>query len=167
MPNPIKYTDADKESEGAQKIDVSSVMAFRFGNKDKYDDWVSPTRSKNTKWSKGMPTADNTSYACSENQLNDQALHQIHFGRKSSGVNLMISLATNHERLSKSSEGWVRDILNQAPHMGIFKIPYDCLLRPDKGVTELQRSETEWLYCDAQILLLDHLMRWEVNPYKK
>lgn len=133
------------------------VLVYRFGDSNHPQDWSSPRRAS-TGGNFPRPT---------DNELFDEAHLQTHFGRNStSGNNApFVSVAISHECLRDNGEGWVQGILENVPHMGIFRVPFASLFRPSP-ISSATRQETEWLYFDGDVPIQNYLLQFIANPYK-
>ncbi|OYD80855.1 hypothetical protein [Azospirillum brasilense] len=159
MPKPKNFSVENAAGERFQ-LDASQpghVLVYRFADKAKATDWKS--RRRNTTGGGFAKPSDAV--------LNDWAIKQSSFGSQSENTNdnPFLSVATDYETLYARAEGWVKKILETAPDLGIFSVPYDKLYRPSP-TKPLSREETEWLYYDGDDELETHLASWAANPYK-
>ncbi|TWA76577.1 hypothetical protein FBZ83_118116 [Azospirillum brasilense] len=160
MPNPKNFSamNAAGERYGLDPHRAGHVLVYRFADKAKATDWRS--RRRNTVGGGFAKPSDPV--------LNDWALKQSSFGSQSenSNDNPFVSVATDYETLYARAEGWVKKILETAPDLGVFSVPYDKLYRPSP-TKPLSKEETEWLYYDGDVELMTCLQSWLANPYKK
>ena len=135
---------------------VDQVVVYRFGDRGKGYDWQSPRRQR-----------DGTFQRPGNSQLNALALSQVRFGRKGDvGPDTpFVSVATSYQRLYTNGEPWVQDILGKVPDLGVFVVPFACLMRPSIN-SHATKVETEWLYYDGDREITHYLREWRANPYK-
>jgi len=160
MPSPKTFSTANVTGE-RYTLDPAKpghVLVYRFADKAKATDWRS--RRRNTVGGGFAKPSDSV--------LNDWALKQSSYGSQSenSNDNPFLSVATNYEVLYDRAEGWVKKILETAPDLGVFSVPYDKLYRPSP-TKPLSKEESEWLYYDGDAELVSYLKTWAANPYKK
>ncbi|TWA62101.1 hypothetical protein FBZ82_116114 [Azospirillum brasilense] len=160
MPNPKNFSamNAAGERYGLDPHRADHVLVYRFADKAKATDWRSRRRN----------TVGGGFAKPSDSALNDWAIKQSSFGSQSenSNDNPFVSVATDYETLYARAEGWVKKILETAPDLGVFSVPYDKLYRPSP-TKPLSKEETEWLYYDGDVELMADLQSWLANPYKK
>jgi hypothetical protein len=103
-----------------------------------------------------------------DKQLNDAALMQVRFGRKSDLGNDVpfISVATDYTALEQNGEIWVQNLLKIVPDLGVFIVTFQYVNRPSIN-SSCTKQETEWLYYDGDHPILDYLDEWRPNPYRE
>ncbi|MFC5356258.1 hypothetical protein [Azospirillum himalayense] len=160
MPSPKTFSTATAAGERytLDPAKAGQVLVYRFADKAKATEWRS--RRRNTVGGGFAKPGDSS--------LNDWAIKQSSFGSQSenSNENPFVSVATDYETLYARAEGWVKKILEAAPDLGVFSVPYDKLYRPSP-TKPLSKEETEWLYYDGNTELETYLQSWVANPYKK
>jgi hypothetical protein len=138
---------------------VDLVTVYRFGDRDQAWDWLSPCRQQMSGgFARPTPSL-----------LNDRAMFQVRFGRKSDPKVMtdipFVSVATSYSRLFDRGEPWVQEILRTVPHLGVFVVPFSCVMRPSIN-SHASRAETEWLYYDGDEPITQYVTEWRDNPYR-
>ncbi len=159
MPKPKNFSPANAEQGNFKLAANDHVYVYRYGNWDESNNWSSRRRSKNN--GNGFPKP-------SDGDLNDWALKQSSYGSESEGIenNPFISVATSFDVLKNKGDVWVQKIVETAPHIGEFKVPYSSLFRPSPTKL-ISKEETEWLYFDGEKKIKENECQKRSNPYLK
>lgn len=155
MPAPKNFTALNATGETFQLSGSGMVVVYRFGDQSVAHDWLSRKRQAH---GGSFPRP-------SPSELNDWALKQSSYGSQSENVadNPFISVATDFETLYANGEVWVQKILQQAPTLGVFAVPFATLFRPSP-TKSISRMETEWLYYDGDHEIGHYATEWRANP---
>jgi len=160
MPNPRNFSvlNANGENYVIDPMDPAKVKLYRFGDRNKPQNWLSPRRQANNGNYPRLSNAD----------LNDWAIKQCSYGSASENAqdNPFLSMATSYADLFQNGEVWAQGILRQVPDLGEFSVPFDRVYRSSPTKT-ISKMETEWVYYDGGEPLLNWLVNFIANPYKQ
>jgi RHS repeat-associated protein len=149
-----------KDTAAGEKYELSAdgtkVKIYRFGDQKQEWDWESRNRQ------------DSNGNFAEPSDLNSWAIKQSSFGSGSENPtkNPFISIATDHESLSHSSDPWVQKIVKESPDLRVMEVPPEMLVRP-RPTKPLSKTETEWLFYDGDNSMGQFHSEWVPNPYKK
>jgi RHS repeat-associated protein len=148
-----------KDTASGEKYELSAdgtkVKIYRFGDKDKSYDWESRSRQ------------EHQGDFSEPSDMNSWAIKQSSFGSGSDNPtkNPFISIATDHETLSHSSDPWVQKIVKESPDLRVMEVPPEALIRP-RPTKPLSKAETEWMFYDGDGAMNKYHSTWLPNPYK-